>query len=85
MPVHGWGGPHDIGRLIGAIQDSGKRHADYGVTDADYDKAAGALLWTLEQGLKEDFTPTAREAWVSIYSTLADVMKSGAKVASLPL
>jgi hypothetical protein len=32
-------------------------------------------LWTLEQGLGEDFTQEAKEAWTSVYLLLAEVMK----------
>ena len=68
--------------MIGAIEDSGKRHAEYGVKDEDYDKVADALLWTLEQVLKDDFTPEVKDAWVAVYTALAGVMKGGAKAAA---
>jgi len=68
--------------LVEIIRDSGRRHAEYGVKDEDYDKVADALLWTLEQGLKEDFTPVVKGAWVTVYTTLADVMKDGARMGS---
>ncbi|MCU7830382.1 MAG: hemin receptor [Candidatus Thiodiazotropha sp. (ex Myrtea sp. 'scaly one' KF741663)] len=64
--------------LIGAIQDSGKRHAQYGVKDEDYDKVADALIWTLEQGLGDAFTDEVKGAWVNTYTALASVMKVGA-------
>jgi len=31
-------------------------------------------LWTLEQGLGEEFTPDVKEAWTETYTTLATVM-----------
>ncbi|MCU7797208.1 MAG: hemin receptor [Candidatus Thiodiazotropha sp. (ex Myrtea spinifera)] len=64
--------------LIGTIQDSGKRHAQYGVKDEDYDKVADALIWTLEQGLGDAFTDEVKGAWVNTYTALASVMKAGA-------
>ncbi|MCU7843356.1 MAG: hemin receptor [Candidatus Thiodiazotropha sp. (ex Monitilora ramsayi)] len=64
--------------LIGAIQDSGRRHAEYGVKDEDYDKVADALIWTLEQGLGDAFTDEVKGAWVNTYTALASVMKAGA-------
>jgi hemoglobin-like flavoprotein len=64
--------------LLPAIRESGKRHAEYGVQDADYDKVAGALLWTLEQGLGDDFTDEVKQAWVATYSALAGEMMAGA-------
>ncbi len=64
--------------LIPAIQDSGKRHAGYGVKEEDYGKVADALLWTLEKGLGDAFTAEVKAAWVTVYTALADVMKAGA-------
>ena len=63
-------------QLVPAIQDLGRRHVGYGVTDAHYDTVGEALLWTLEQGLKEDFTPDVQESWTMAYSILADTMKA---------
>ncbi|MCU7810002.1 MAG: hemin receptor [Candidatus Thiodiazotropha sp. (ex Notomyrtea botanica)] len=63
--------------LIGAIQDSGRRHANYGVKDEDYDKVADALIWTLKQGLGDAFTDEVKCAWVKTYTVLASVMKAG--------
>jgi hemoglobin-like flavoprotein len=40
---------------------------------------ASALLWTLEQGLGEDFTPEVKTAWTETYMLLAGVMKDAAK------
>ena len=64
--------------LLPALQALGKRHAGYGVKDADYDAVATALLWTLEKGLGKAFTEDVRQAWVSAYSAVADTMKRAA-------
>ena len=64
--------------LLATIRESGKRHAGYGVTHEDYEKVAQALLWTLERGLGDAFTPEVEKAWVSVYGTVADAMKAGA-------
>ncbi|MEJ2464306.1 MAG: globin family protein [Candidatus Thiodiazotropha sp.] len=64
--------------LLPAIRESGKRHAEYGVQEADYDKVAGALLWTLEKGLGDAFTDEVRQAWIITYQALAGEMKTGA-------
>lgn len=37
-----------------------------------------ALLWTLNAGLGEKFTPDVREAWTAADGLLADVMQFGA-------
>jgi hemoglobin-like flavoprotein len=69
--------------LVPAVQDLGRRHVKYGVQDAHYDTVAGALLWTLEQGLGEGFTPDVKAAWTAVYGVLAGTMKdAAAKVAA---
>ena len=67
--------------LVPIIQDLGRRHIGYGVKDEHYDIVAEALLWTLDNGLGADFTPDVREAWISVYTTLADTMKNAAPLA----
>jgi len=69
---------HRLEQIVPAVRDLGRRHAGYGVTAADYDTVAGALLWTLEQGLGADFTPETRDAWVTCYGVLAGAMQAGA-------
>lgn len=64
--------------LVGPLRDMGARHAGYGVKDSHYDTVASALLWTLEKGLGDDFTPEVKDAWVATYTLVADVMKQGA-------
>jgi hemoglobin-like flavoprotein len=61
-------------QLLPAIQALGRRHADYGVRPQHFDTVGVALLWTLEQGLGEGFTPEVREAWASAYTALASIM-----------
>jgi hemoglobin-like flavoprotein len=58
-----------------AIEDLGRRHAGYGVTAEHYASVGAALLWTLGQGLGEEFTPEVEEAWAETYWTLATIMK----------
>ena len=43
-----------------------------------YDTVAAALVWTLGQGLGEQFTPELRDAWVAAYGVLAKTMKDAA-------
>ncbi len=65
--------------LAPAVRQLGARHVGYGVRDEHYATVGAALLWTLGQGLGAAFTPTVREAWVSAYSLLANVMQEGAR------
>lgn len=76
------GGLDRLGELVPTVQALGKRHAGYGVADAHYDKVAEALLWTLGKGLGDGFTPAVKDAWVAVYTVLADTMKAAAKEAA---
>jgi hemoglobin-like flavoprotein len=67
-----------INELVPAIEAMGRRHADYGVTNAHYATVGDALIWTLEQGLGAAFTPQVRSAWIEVYTLLASVMQRGA-------
>jgi nitric oxide dioxygenase len=62
--------------LAPVVHDLGRRHAGYGVKDEHYDIVASALLWTLDKGQGPDFTPDVKDAWISVYTNLADTMKS---------
>jgi hemoglobin-like flavoprotein len=68
-------GLDDLDDLVPVLQDLGKRHAPYGVVDKDYDTVGAAFLWTLEQGLGDAFTDEVKEAWTTVYGTVASVMK----------
>ena len=72
--------PH-LDKIVPAVQEMGVRHTDYGVEPAHYDSVGAALLWTLEQGLGEAYTPEVEAAWTETYTTLATVMKEAAAAA----
>jgi len=68
--------------IVPAVQSLGRRHVAYGVKDEHYDTVAGALIWTLQTGLGEEFTPAIKDAWVQTYTILATTMKSAAAEAA---
>ena len=70
-----------LDEIVPAVQALGRRHAGYYVEDAHYDTVGEVLLWTLNQGLGESFTPQVRDAWASVYALLATTMKDAARVA----
>jgi hemoglobin-like flavoprotein len=74
------GGLTRLESIVPAVQDLGRRHGKYGVKDQHYDTVATALVWTLEKGLGDAFTPEVKEAWVTTYGILAQTMKDAAKV-----
>jgi hemoglobin-like flavoprotein len=65
--------------LMMTLQGLARRHVGYGVRDEHYDKVGEALLWTLEKGLGDAFTPQVRDAWAALYATVAKVMRDAAK------
>ena len=65
--------------IVPAVKALGARHARYGVLDAHYETVGEALLWTLERGLGESFTPQTAEAWGVAYGILAQTMQSAAR------
>lgn len=67
-----------LDQLVPVVEDLGRRHAGYGVTDLHYETVGAALLWTLEMGLGRAFTPEVKEAWVTVYGLLASTMKGAA-------
>jgi hemoglobin-like flavoprotein len=73
---------HQVQTILPAVEDLGRRHAGYGVTDKHYEPVGAALLWTLEQGLGSAFTPSVKEAWTQVYLTVAGVMQGAAKQAA---
>ena len=72
-------GLDDLDQTLPAVRGLGRRHADYGVQGEHYDTVGAALLWTLGQGLGDDFTPEVEEAWATTYAVLASVMKDAAR------
>jgi nitric oxide dioxygenase len=67
--------------ILPKVEELGRKHIAYGVEDRHYDTVGGALLWTLEKGLGDKFTPDVKEAWTAAYTLLATVMKDAAKKA----
>ena len=67
-----------LDRLVPVVEELGRRHATYGVTDDHYETVGTALLWTLEKGLGDAFTAEARDAWATVYGLLASTMRNAA-------
>jgi len=71
-------GLDDLDAIVPTVEDLGRRHVDYGVKDEDYDTVGEALLWTLEKGFGDEFTPEVKGAWATVYTLLATVMTNAA-------
>ena len=76
------GGLTRLEAIVPAVQDLGRRHVKYGVEDKHYDTVATALVFTLEKGLADAFTPEVKEAWVTPYGILSKTMKDAAATAT---
>ena len=75
VAVHGL---DNLDTLVPVVRALGQRHVGYGVQDRHYETVAAALIWTLQTGLGDAFTPEVQDAWATIYWMLADTMKGGA-------
>jgi hemoglobin-like flavoprotein len=64
--------------LIPAVSALGRRHVDYGVRDADYDRVREALFAAIAAEVGPGFTDEVRDAWEEAYALTAAVMKRGA-------
>jgi hemoglobin-like flavoprotein len=70
---------NNLEKLLPTVQALGRRHSGYGVTAQHYVTVGEALLWTLEQGLGEEFNAEVRKAWTLTYLTLAGTMQAAAQ------
>jgi hemoglobin-like flavoprotein len=62
-------------RLTVLLEDTAKRHAEYGAKPQDYVFVGEALIWTLERQLGNDFTPAMKAAWEELYQKTANAMQ----------
>jgi len=60
------------------MQVIGRRYADRGVDDHHFGMVGDALLWTLDKGLGDEFTPEVRDAWATVYGELVAAMLDAA-------
>jgi nitric oxide dioxygenase len=72
------GGLNKLDALAPTVKALGARHVAYGAKAEHYAVVGEALLWTLERGLGEAFTPEVRQSWTKVYGTLAALMQAGA-------
>ncbi len=64
---------NDASTVTPLLHELGKRHIDYGVTREQYALVGDALLWMIEQCLREDFTPEVRAAWIAGYDLMTSM------------
>ncbi len=64
--------------ILPAASALAKRHVGYGAKPEHYPVVGSALLWTLEKGLGDAWTPEVADAWTAAYGTLSGFMISEA-------
>ena len=67
-------GLSNLGSILPAASGLAVRHVAYGAKAEHYPVVGSALLWTLEQGLAEGWTPQVADAWRTAYGTLSGFM-----------
>lgn len=78
-------GLNNLEAIVPAVQNLGKSHVGYGVKDSHYDTVGTALIYTLDKGLGEAFTPEVKDSWVEVYTVLATTMKDAANSVEAPV
>lgn len=67
----------DIELLTTILLDMGRQHHNFGVEASHYPPLGQAVLATLEELLKDKFTPKVRGAWVEVYQAMSyDMIRS---------
>jgi hemoglobin-like flavoprotein len=64
----------NITSILPAASALAKRHVDYGVKASHYEPVGAALIWTLQRGLGEQWTPELEAAWSGAYTLLSQFM-----------
>jgi hemoglobin-like flavoprotein len=68
----------NLDAILPAASALAKRHVGYGAQPWHYPAVGQALLWTLEKGLGDAWTPPVAAAWTQAYKTLSTFMISEA-------
>jgi hemoglobin-like flavoprotein len=67
-------GLSNLESVLPAASALARRHVAYGAKAEHYPVVGAALLWTLEKGLGEGWTPVVADAWTAAYGTLSGFM-----------
>ena len=64
----------DNSKLITLTESLARQHDSYGILPAHYELVGEALLWSLERGLGEDWTPGVTASWSKAYGIVSNFM-----------
>ena len=68
---------HSIDRvenICPLLEELGRRHRDYGVTESHYVDVGSALIETLRTGLGDQWTEPVHKAWLAAYTMVTTAM-----------
>jgi len=68
-----------LDRLLTDVENLGRRHVAYGVSNTHYQTVEAALLWAIQDSLGDEWTPAVGEAWGAAYRLIADTMQRAAR------
>jgi hemoglobin-like flavoprotein len=68
----------DLETILPAASALATRHVSYGAKAEHYPVVGSVLLWTLEKGIGDNWTPEVADAWTAAYETLSGFMISEA-------
>ena len=68
-----------LDRLLPDVENLGRRHVAYGVSDTHYQIVEVALLWAIQDRLGTHWTSAVGAAWAAAYRLLADTMQRAAR------
>ena len=66
-------------RLMPVLEESGRRHALYGVRERNYARVGEALLQTLHATLGAAFDAETAAAWTHVYGLMSETMIRGGR------
>ena len=66
-------------KLVPVLEDSGRRHALYGVRERHYEPVRAALVAALEETLGAAFDAETAAAWERVYGLMSETMMRGAR------
>ncbi len=74
-------GLSDVRALLPLLQQHAQTHCTCGVQPEQFPAIGKALLWTLEQGLGECWTPEVKDAWTKTYDMIVKVIEPSFRAA----
>jgi hemoglobin-like flavoprotein len=65
---------NQLDEVVKDVRSLGARHKGYQVKPESYATVGAALLWTLEQGLGNQWNSEMHGAWAELYTVLSSIM-----------